>query len=99
MAGPRAGDNLRRAAIVGIRRHLLDPVLEVAILDDESDRAAERFAEADTGNRPYFVLLDQHPATAAVAFLTAREVGVDRCNVDVETGGHAFDGRDQLRPV
>ncbi len=99
MAGPRARDDLRRAAIAGIGRHLLDPVLEVAILDDEGDRTAERFAEADARNRPHLVLLDQHPAAAAVAFLPTREVGVDRGNVDVETGGYAFDRRDQLGPV
>ena len=99
MAGPRARDDVRRAAIVGIGGHLLDPVLEVAILDDESDRTADRFAEADAGNRPHFVLFDQHPAAAAVTFLAAREVGVDRRKVDVETGGHALHGRDQLGAV
>ncbi len=99
MAGPRARDDVRLGAIVGIGGHPLDPILEVAILDDERDRTAERFAEADAGNRPHFVLFDQHSAAAAVALLAAREIGVDRANVDVEAGGHAFDRRHQFGAV
>src|SRR5260370_37495971 len=36
MTGPRARDYLCRAAVVWIGGHLLDPILEVAILYDES---------------------------------------------------------------
>ena len=99
MAGPRPRDDFGRAAIVRVGGHFLDPVLEVAILDDERDRTAERFAEADAGNRPHLVLLDQHPAAAPVTLLAPRQVRIDRGKVDVEAGGHAFNGRDQLGAV
>jgi len=44
---PRAGDRHPFGAIVRIGGHLLDPILEVAIFDYESDRTAERFAKTD----------------------------------------------------
>ena len=51
MTGARARDDGRLAAIGGIGRHPLLPILVVAILDDEGDRAAHRAPEADAGDR------------------------------------------------
>ena len=96
---PRARDGLRLAAIARVDRHLLHPVLEVLVLDYESDRAAERAAEADPGNDPRLVALDRHPAAPPVAFLPAREVVIEARQVDFEPGRNALDHRDQFRSV
>ena len=72
---------------------------EVAILDNERDRAAHRSAEADSRDRAYLVLLDQHTSAAAVALLPPREILVDFSDIDIKAGRRAFDDRDQLGSV
>ncbi len=99
MSGPRTRHRLGLAAIARVGRHPLLPIFVVAILDDEGDRTAHAASEADAGNRPHLVFFNQHPAAAAVAFLPAREVGVDFRDIDLETGRHAFDHGDQFGAV
>jgi hypothetical protein len=48
----------------------------VAIDDAESDRAAERFAAAHSGDEVGLIRLDFHAPTAAVAALTPGEIAV-----------------------
>ena len=58
-----------------------------------------RAPEADSGNRPHFIFFDEHPAAASIAFLTAREVGINLRDIDVEAGRHAFDHGHQFGAV
>jgi len=81
------------------RSHPLDPVLVVAIGDEQRDRAAESPAVADAGADLGAVLLDLHPAAAAVAELAARHVAVERLAVELEARGHALDDRRQSRAM
>ena len=76
VAGARQVDLLDPlAALPGT--HPLDPVLVVAIGDEQRDRAAERAAVANAGADLGRVLLDLHAPAAAVAELTARHVAVE----------------------
>ncbi len=95
----RPRDHLGLARIGRIRGHSFFPVLEIAIGDDERDRTAHRAPEADSRDRTNLVLFDQHPAAAAVAFLAARELMVDACEIDLEAGGYALDHRDEFGAV
>src|SRR5262249_15266827 len=73
-------------------RHGALPVLPVAILDRQADRAAERQSPADTRGDVGAVLLDLHAAAAAaVASLTARQILVDVVFGQGEAGWHAVD--------
>ena len=65
------------------RVHPLFPVGEVAVVDLERDRAAERAAVADAGGDVGAVGLDLHAPAAAVAELAAREVAVERLAVEL----------------
>src|SRR5256885_2246495 len=56
MTGAWARDRSGFCAVLGIGRHPLLPVFEVAILDDEGDGAANRLAETDTGDGAHLVL-------------------------------------------
>ena len=73
-----ARDRDARIAVRGIGRHLLVPVLPVAILDDERDRGAEGLPPTNARTDLDLVLLDFHPTAAAVALLAPPEVGVDQ---------------------
>ena len=81
------------------RTHPLDPVLVVAVGDEQRDRAAERPAVADAGADLGGVLLDLHPAAAPVAELAPRHVAVERLAVELEPRGHALDDRRQSGAV
>ena len=99
MSGTRPGDRFGLAAVGGIDRHPLEPVFEIAILDDQRDRTADRAPEADARDHPHLVALDCHPSAPSVALLAAREVVVDLREIDVEAGRVAFHHRHQFRAV
>src|SRR5271163_1562258 len=99
MAGAGSRHDLGLAAIARVGGHALFPVLVVAILDDESNRAAHRATEADARNDARLVLFDQHAAAAPVALLPAREVVVDAPDFDLEAGGSTFDYCNQFGSV
>jgi hypothetical protein len=60
------------ASIGGVGGHSLLPILVIAVLDDEGDRAAHGATEANPGDRPHFIFLDEHSAAPTVTFLAAR---------------------------
>ena len=99
MAGARARHHLGLAAVARVGRHPLLPVLEVAILDYESDRTPHRTPEANPGDDADLITLDRHPPAAPITLLAAREVVIDVSEVDVETGGCAFDYGHQFGSV
>src|SRR5262249_19151851 len=99
VARARLGDGDRFVAVLRRGGHLLGPVLPVAVLDAERNRRPERLTPADAGADRRLVLLDQHPASAAVALLPAPEVVIDPGEVDREARGHAIDDRRETRPV
>ena len=97
MAGPRRRDRLTRR--LAERRHAVCPVLEIAVLDRERDRAAERLAKAHARQHLDMVFLDLHATAAPIALLPSREVAVDAGEVEREPGGQAFENRRQARAV
>ena len=94
VAGPRQVD-LLDLGVDRPRVHPLLPVRVVAVGDQQRDRAAERAAVADPRADLDRVLLDLHPAAAAVTELAPRHVAVERLAVDLEPRGQALDDRDQ----
>jgi hypothetical protein len=93
VAGPRV---LEGPALLGFRRlrlrgHHVGPVRVILVADEERDGAAERLAVADPGKDLDGVGLDLHAPAAAVAALTAPQVGVDGRPIHGEPGGQAFD--------
>ena len=99
MARTRPGDGDLRVAILGTRRHLLGPVLPVAVLDDERDRRAQRLSEAHTGPQLRRVLLDFHAAAAPVAHHAAPHVDVHRVDVDREPRRTTFENGCEARTM
>ena len=99
MAGTRPRDRLGLAAVGGIDRHPLEPVLEIEILYDERDRTAHRAPEADARDHAHLVALDRHPSASPVTLLAPREVIVDLREIDLEAGRVAFHHRDQFGAV
>jgi hypothetical protein len=88
-----------RVLVFGTRRHLLRPVLPVAVLDDERDRRPEGLAEPHAGAELGRVLLDLHAAAASVAHHAAPHVDVHRVDVDGEPRRAAFDDRREARAM
>ena len=79
--------------------HPLLPVLVVAVLDPHRHRAAERAPVADPGRHLRAVLLDLHPAAAAVPELAPGEVAVDVLGAQLEAGREALDDGGEPRAV
>ena len=75
----------------GLNGHFFTPVGPVAVLDEEGDGAAEGFTETNAAADDGLITLDLHAAAAAVAALTAREVGVDVLDAEGDAEGQAFD--------
>src|SRR6185437_5823254 len=73
------------------RAHRRRPVLVVAVLDEERERAPERPAVAEAAARLDVVLLELLARAAAVAGLTAGEIGPDQLVVDLEPRREAGD--------
>src|ERR1041385_141573 len=99
VARARLGHGDRFVAVLRRGRHLLGPVLPVAVLDSERNGRAERLAPADAGTDRRLVFFDQHPASAAVALLPAPEIAIDPREVDREARGHAVNDGREARPV
>src|SRR6185437_8796461 len=79
--------------------HDLLPVLPVAVPDQHGDRGTERLAGPNAGEELDGVLLDLHAASAAVALLPARELGVDVSGGEWKAGRHAFENAHECRAV
>src|SRR3954470_1164301 len=97
-----AGARQVHLGYVGLDRprvHPLLPVGEVAVLDLEGDRPAERTSVADPGGDLRAVALDLHAPAAAVAELAARHVAVDRLAIELEAGGQPLDDAGQAGAV
>src|SRR6185437_8682322 len=73
------------------RAHRRRPVLVVAVLDEERERAPERPAVAEAAARLDVVLLELLARAAAVAGLTAGEIGPDQLVVELEPRREAGD--------
>ncbi len=91
--------SLPRLVRLGIGRHDVAPVGEVAVADDEGHRAAEGASVPDAGEDLHRVLLDLHPAAAPVPPLPAAEIGVDGLAIDPNPGREPFDDDGQSRAV
>ena len=94
---------LDRAAQIAVSRprpveivHLVD--LEVLVGHHQGDRAAKRRAAPDAGEDFDVIGFDLLPAAAAVSALPPREFGVDRFDVEFDSGGKAVDQGEQ-RPA
>ena len=92
----RTGRICRR---IGLHAHRVLPVRPVTVLNEERNRAADRFAVADAGNDVGGIALDGHALTAAVAELTAAEIAGEIRRRDAQSGRHAFDDHDQRAAV
>ena len=90
---PRVAQPSALARRVGLRlrRHHVLPVLVVAVADQQRHRAAQRPAVAHARQHLDRVLLDLHPAAAAVAALAAAQVGVDALALDGNPGRQSLD--------
>ncbi len=78
VAGSRAGHRLGgRAGGRGAHGHGALPVIPVAVLDREGDRATKGQAPPDACGEMSLIALDLHAAAAPVPALAAREVLVD----------------------
>ena len=106
MPGPGQPDRLAPPAVLlellgghRPRAHRVRPVLVIAVLDEERDRAAQRAAVADAAERPHVVLLELLARAAAVARLAAGEVAADQLVVELDARRHAADDDRQAGPV
>src|SRR5579863_3118161 len=99
MTGSWPCHHFRLTAILRIRRHALFPVLEVAICDNEGHRTAHRAPESNSGDNPYLVLFDQHPAPAPITLLAAGQIVIDAAEVDIEAGWSSLNHRNQFGAV
>ena len=87
------------AVVLRVRRHLLGPVLPVAVVDAEGHRRAQGPAPPEPGPYLHLILLDEHPAATAVTLLPPPEIVVDLFDVDIEPRGHALDDGREARAV
>ena len=103
VAGPRQRHRLRplpgRLALGRPRVHPPEPVLVVAVADDERERRPQRSPVAEAGEHLDRVLLELLARAAAVPELAPVQVGVDRSPVEDEPGGKPGQDRDERRPV
>ena len=65
----------------------------------QRERAAERDAPPQPRQKRDGVRLDPLPAAAAIASLTAHELGIDLRHIDCQSGGKAVDEGDKGRAV
>ena len=79
--------------------HPLLPVLVVAVLDPQGNRAAERPPVAHAGGHLGAVLLDLHAPASAVPELAPGQVAVDVLGPQLEARGQALDDRGEARTV
>ena len=99
----RQRDRLRALALrlaLGLPgAHPPEPVLVVAIRDDERERRAERDRVAQAGEHLDLVGLELLARAAPVALLAAAQVGVDRLTIESQPCGQAGHDRNERRPV
>src|SRR5580658_960944 len=98
MSGPRYADDApcTHAFIGGFfNGHDLGPRAPVAVVDDETDRTAERFAETDAGKDADFVGLDVLTVSASVAQLAALGLRMQIGALERDPRGDAFDDAEQ----
>src|SRR5262245_6556730 len=81
------------------RAHAPDPVLVVAVADDERERRTERPPVAEPGEHLDLVGLDLLPRGAPVALLSPPQVVLDPVFVQKEARGHPGHDRDERRTV
>src|SRR4029079_17601276 len=79
--------------------HRLLPVHPVAIANQQRDRRAGRHAMPNTREHLGAVAFDLHPSSTAVTALEARELRVQRVDIDFEAGGQAIERHDQRLAV
>ena len=91
--------HLLHPAVDRPRVHPLLPVGVVAVGHPQGDRPAEGAPVAHAGGDLGAVLLDLHPAAAAVSQLPARQVAIDVGRGQLEPGGQALDHGREAGPV
>jgi len=99
VSGPGNVDRPRRFARARLDRHDIEPLLMIAILDVQRDRAADRFAAAHAREDLDLVGLDLHPVSAPVAHLAPQRIGVDVLDRERHAGRHALHDPGQGGPV
>ena len=102
--GPHAAEMLDGAGEIGMAgAGPLDvfELLELGVAVDHlhRQRAAERDAPPETGEKRDGVGFDPLPAAATMAALAADELGVDRSDVDLQAGGKPVDQCDKRGAV
>src|SRR5690606_19577107 len=77
----------------------LFPVGVVEVLDEQSERRAERAPLAHAAEDLHAIALDLHPAAAAEAELPPRELAVDGGGLEGKARGKALQDAEEGRPV
>jgi hypothetical protein len=99
MPWTRTSDRDRRIAVRGIGRHLLLPVLPIAVLDHERHRRAEGLSPSHARRDRDLVLLDRHATAPPIPLLTPPEIVVDRRTIDGKSRRATLENRREARPV
>src|SRR5579862_4570626 len=76
-------------------RHDFFPIRPVPVFDHHGDGAADGLSVPHPGEKTHLVLLDFHPAAAAITTLPPFQLMIDEFEIDGDMGRKAFDERDQ----